>query len=128
MVSLNWRSGLAPAKPRAYRPTLLVNHSHSSVSTADLSFSCACVAIFSSNVKNADQRLVTTSIASNAETVTMIHVDSIWLATEPIDMRAGTETVLTRVVAVFSAVKPHCAYLFVNRCANRMKVLVHDGD
>ena len=49
----------------------------------------------------------------------MIRVDAIWLATEPMDMRAGTETALARVVAVFGAAKPHCAYLF----ANRMKVL-----
>jgi transposase len=57
----------------------------------------------------------------------MIRVDSICLATEPMDMRAGTETALARVVAVFGAAKPHCAYLFANRRANRMKVLVHDG-
>lgn len=57
----------------------------------------------------------------------MIRVDSIWLATEPLDMRAGTETALARAVAVFGAAKPHCAYLFANRRANRMKVLVHDG-
>jgi hypothetical protein len=30
----------------------------------------------------------------------MIRVDAIWLATEPMDMRAGTETALARVVAV----------------------------
>ena len=41
--------------------------------------------------------------------------------------RAGTETALARMVAVFGAAKPHCAYLFANRRANRMKVLVHDG-
>ena len=57
----------------------------------------------------------------------MIRIDSIWLATEPMDMRAGTETALARVVAVFGAAKPHCAYLFANRRATRMKVLVHDG-
>ena len=57
----------------------------------------------------------------------MIRVDAIWLATEPMDMRAGTEAALARVVAVFGAAKPHCAYLFANRRANRMKVLVHDG-
>ena len=57
----------------------------------------------------------------------MIRIDSIWLATEPMDMRAGTETALARVIAVFGAAKPHCAYLFANRRANRMKVLVHDG-
>jgi len=43
------------------------------------------------------------------------------------DMRAGTETALARVIAVFGAAKPHCAYLFANRRATRMKVLVHDG-
>ncbi|MEB2519321.1 IS66 family insertion sequence element accessory protein TnpB [Pseudomonas sp. YuFO20] len=53
----------------------------------------------------------------------MIRIDSIWLATEPMDMRAGTETALARVIAVFGAAQPHCAYLF----ANRMKALVHDG-
>lgn len=57
----------------------------------------------------------------------MIRVDSIWLATEPMDMRAGTETALARVIAVFGAAKPHWAYLFADRRATRMKVLVHDG-
>ena len=42
-------------------------------------------------------------------------------------MRAGTEAALTRVVNVFGAARPHHAYLFANRRANRMKVLVHDG-
>lgn len=42
-------------------------------------------------------------------------------------MRAGTETALARVVAVFGEAKPHHAYLFANRRATRMKVLVHDG-
>ena len=54
----------------------------------------------------------------------MIRIDAIWLATEPMDMRAGTETALARVIAVFGAAKPHCAYLFATRRANRMKVLV----
>lgn len=57
----------------------------------------------------------------------MIRIDSIWLATEPMDMRAGTDTAMARVVAVFGAALPHCAYLFANRRGNRMKVLVHDG-
>lgn len=57
----------------------------------------------------------------------MIRVDALWLATEPLDMRAGTETALARVVSVFGAARPHHAYLFANRRANRMKVLVHDG-
>ncbi|WP_343351941.1 IS66 family insertion sequence element accessory protein TnpB [Pseudomonas sediminis] len=57
----------------------------------------------------------------------MIRIERIWLATEPLDMRAGTETALARVVQVFGAAQPHCAYLFTNKRANRMKVLVHDG-
>lgn len=57
----------------------------------------------------------------------MIRVDALWLATEPLDMRCGTEVALARVVRVFGAARPHHAYLFANRRANRMKVLVHDG-
>jgi len=53
----------------------------------------------------------------------VIRVDSVWLAVEPLDMRAGTESALARVVTVFGEARPHHAYLF----ANRMKVLVHDG-
>jgi hypothetical protein len=36
---------------------------------------------------------------------------AIWLAAEPMDMRAGTETAMERVIAVFGAAKPHCSYL-----------------
>ena len=57
----------------------------------------------------------------------MIRIAALWLATEPLDMRAGTESALARVVTVFGAARPHHAYLFANRRANRMKVLVHDG-
>ena len=57
----------------------------------------------------------------------MIRVDAVWLAVEPIDMRVGTETALARVVRVFGEARPHHAYLFANRRANRIKVLVHDG-
>lgn len=49
------------------------------------------------------------------------------MAVEPLDMRAGTESTLARVVKVFGATHPRTAYLFANRRANRMKVLVHDG-
>lgn len=57
----------------------------------------------------------------------MIRVDAIWLATEPLDMRAGTDTVLARVVKVFGAARPHHAYLFANKNSTRIKVLVYDG-
>lgn len=57
----------------------------------------------------------------------MIRIDAVWLATAPMDMRAGTDTALARVISVFGAAHPHTAYLFANARANRMKVLVHDG-
>jgi transposase len=57
----------------------------------------------------------------------VIRIDCAWLAVQPLDMRAGTDTALGRVVQVFGAAHPHHAYLFANRRANRMKVLVHDG-
>lgn len=57
----------------------------------------------------------------------MIRIDAAWLATAPMDMRAGTETVLARVVIVFGAAHPHHAYLFTNKRGNRLKVLIHDG-
>lgn len=57
----------------------------------------------------------------------VIHIDSVWLAISPMDMRAGTETALARVVAVFGAALPHTAYLFANKRGTRLKVLVHDG-
>jgi transposase len=57
----------------------------------------------------------------------VIRVDAVWLAVEPLDMRAGTETALARVVRVFGEARAHHAYLFANRRANRIKLLVHDG-
>jgi len=41
----------------------------------------------------------------------VIRVDAVWLAVEPLDMRAGTEAALSRVVNVFGAARPHHAYL-----------------
>ena len=57
----------------------------------------------------------------------MIKIEQYWMAVEPIDMRAGMETVLGKVVSVFGSAKAHHAYLFTNRRANRLKVLVTDG-
>lgn len=42
-------------------------------------------------------------------------------------MRAGTHTVLAGVVKVFSAARPHHAYLFAIKNSTRVKVLVYDG-
>ena len=57
----------------------------------------------------------------------MIRVGVLWLSTRPLDMRAGTETILAQVVHVFGEAQPHNAYLFANQRGNRLKVLVHDG-
>lgn len=57
----------------------------------------------------------------------MIRIDAVWLAVEPLDMRAGTEAALARVVRVFGEARAHHAYVFVNRRSNRIKLLVHDG-
>ena len=57
----------------------------------------------------------------------MIRVDAAWFAVEALDMRAGVDTALARVVSVFGQAQAHNAYVFVNKRANRMKVLVHDG-
>jgi transposase len=57
----------------------------------------------------------------------MIRGEAIWMASAPVDMRAGAEKLLARVVAVFGQAHAHHAYLFANRRATRMKVLVHDG-
>ena len=57
----------------------------------------------------------------------MIRIERIWLAVDPMDMRAGLDTTLARVVRVFGAAHPHHAYIFANRRATRIKVLMHDG-
>ena len=57
----------------------------------------------------------------------VIRIDAVWMSVEPLDMRAGTETALARVVTVFGHARANHAYLFANKRANRMKVLVHDG-
>jgi transposase len=57
----------------------------------------------------------------------LIRIDAMWLAAEPVDMRAGTERLLAQVVAVFGAAQAHHAYLFANARGTRLKLLVHDG-
>lgn len=43
----------------------------------------------------------------------MIRLIPMWLATEPLNMRAGSYTVLTRVVQVFGAARQHHGYTSV---------------
>ena len=57
----------------------------------------------------------------------MIRIDAVWLAVEPMDMRAGAERLLANVVRVFGAARAHHGYLFANARSTRIKLLVHDG-
>ncbi|MBA4178908.1 MAG: hypothetical protein C0505_20490 [Leptothrix sp. (in: Bacteria)] len=57
----------------------------------------------------------------------VIRVDAVRLAREPLDMRADTESALTRVVNVCGQAQPHHARQFANRPGNRKKALVHAG-
>jgi transposase len=62
-----------------------------------------------------------------ARLVEMIRTEAVWMSVVPIDMRAGTDTLLARIVLVFGEARPHHAYLFANQRGTRMKVVVHDG-
>ena len=62
-----------------------------------------------------------------ARVAAVIRIDALWLATSPVDMRAGPERLLARVVQVFGAAQAHHGYLFANARATRIKLLVHDG-
>jgi len=57
----------------------------------------------------------------------VIRIDSVWLAVQPMDMRAGAERLLASVVNVFGAAQAHHGYLFANARHTRIKLLVHDG-
>ena len=58
----------------------------------------------------------------------MIRIDVIWLALGASDLRGGIDRLLALVVRGFAlGAQPHCAYVFANRRADRLKVLVYDG-
>ena len=47
-----------------------------------------------------------------ARVVAVIRIDALWLATAPVDMRAGPERLLVRVVQVFGAAQAHHGYSY----------------
>lgn len=58
----------------------------------------------------------------------MIRVDAVWLALGASDLRGGIDRLLALVVHGFAqGAQPHHAYVFANRRADRLKVLVYDG-
>jgi transposase len=57
----------------------------------------------------------------------MIRIDSLWLCSQPQDMRAGADRLLAVVVNTLGEARAHHGYLFANARASRLKLLVHDG-
>jgi transposase len=57
----------------------------------------------------------------------MIRMDEVWLAVGVSDLRCGIDGLLARVVREFGQAQSHHAYIFANRNASRLKVLVYDG-
>ena len=57
----------------------------------------------------------------------MIRIDALWLCSQPQDMRAGANRLLTVVVNTLGEARAHHGYLFANARASRLKLLVHDG-
>lgn len=58
----------------------------------------------------------------------MIRVDTVWLALGASDLRRGMDSLLGYVVEHFAGgAAKHSAYLFANKGATRLKVLVYDG-
>ncbi len=58
----------------------------------------------------------------------MIRIDAVWLALGASDLRGGIDALLARVVRGFAlGAQAHHAYVFANRRADRLKVLVYDG-
>jgi transposase len=58
----------------------------------------------------------------------MIRVDHVWLALGVSDLRVGIDALLAQVVRSFDlGAQAHHAYVFANRRADRLKVLVYDG-
>jgi transposase len=58
----------------------------------------------------------------------MIRIEAIWLALGASDLRGGIDKLLAQVVHGFAlGAQAHHAYVFANRRADRLKVLVYDG-
>ncbi|MBK7006906.1 MAG: hypothetical protein IPH37_18700 [Burkholderiales bacterium] len=52
----------------------------------------------------------------------MIRIDSLWLAVGPMDMRAGSERLLARVVQVFGSAQAHHGYPVRQRACHTHQV------
>lgn len=69
-----------------------------------------------------------TQTQTQAHAHALISIEHIWLGLESADMRGGIDSLLSRVVRSFAGgAQMHSAYLFTNKSANRLKVLIYDG-
>ena len=58
----------------------------------------------------------------------MMRIEMIWLALGASDLRGGIDILLAQVLRGFAGgAQAHHAYVFANRRADRLKVLVYDG-
>jgi transposase len=58
----------------------------------------------------------------------MMRIEMVWLALGVSDLRGGIDALLGQVVRGFAqGAQVHHAYVFANRRADRLKVLVYDG-
>lgn len=58
----------------------------------------------------------------------MMRIEAVWLALGASDLRGGIDALLGAVVRGFAGgAQPHHAYVFANRRADRLKVLLYDG-
>jgi hypothetical protein len=55
----------------------------------------------------------------------MIRIDALWLALGANDLRGGIDRLLAQVLCSFDSARAHHAYVFANRRADRLKVLVY---
>ena len=63
----------------------------------------------------------------DARVAAVIRIDAMWFAADPVDMRAGADRLVARVVQVFGSAQAHHGYLFANARGTRLKLVVHDG-
>jgi hypothetical protein len=57
----------------------------------------------------------------------LIGIDTLWLWSQPQDMRAGAGRLLNIVVNTVGAARAHPGCLFADLRSTRVKLLVHDG-
>jgi transposase len=58
----------------------------------------------------------------------MMSIEGIWLALGASDLRGGIDILLAQVLRGFAGgAQAHHAYVFANRRADRLKVLIYDG-